>query len=373
MSAANDVYAGLIGQPSVKRFLTTAAADDGVSHAYLFLGRPGSGKTIAAYGLAASILCENGGCGTCDTCIRVLRRTHPDLHHLMPEGVAGYVVSQIRELVHDANLSPIRASSKVYLIDRAELLQGAPANALLKTLEEPPAGVVFILLARTREAMLPTISSRCTCVPFRTVPATEAAAILTSETGASNDEALRALSSSAWSLVRARDFLLSPSRRAVRSETMDVLDGLADDDDMDVLEAARTLLDVLKQPLAEVKAAQEAALAADSDYLARSALRTLEERQKRELGARERQGMTEFLAMVESWLRDCLLICEGKGDQVLNTDRYDSLLRVSGRLDSTGAISALHAVGDASTSITYNVSPQLVIENLLFDIRKVMR
>jgi len=373
MSASTGIFDDLLGQPMVSTFLSTALSDGNISHAYLFLGKPGSGKTVAAYDLAAALLCDEGGCGSCDSCVRVLRRTHPDVHYLAPQGVAAYVVDQIRELIHDASLAPIRGNRKIYIIDRADLLQGAPANALLKTLEEPPDKVTFILLGRTREAMLPTILSRCQVVPFRTIPALEAAGMLTQETGADIEAARIALASSGYSLVRARDFLLSPSRREVRTTVLRVLDGLSAADDMDVLEAAREVVDVLKQPITDIRLEQEKELAASADYLARSMLRSLEERQKRELGARQRQGMAELFSLVDSWLRDCLLICEGRGDAIVGTDCRDALLSVCQRVDTEHIVRALGAVDRAALHITYNVSPQLVMENLLFDIREAIR
>lgn len=367
-----DVFDNLLGQDKVAGFLRTTVGDQQITHAYLFLGKPGSGKTMAAYDLAAAIFCDKGGCGKCDSCIRVLRRTHPDVHYLAPEGASGYVVDQMRDIIHDVSLAPIRSNRKVYILDRADLLQGAPANALLKTLEEPPAGVVFMLLGRTREAMLPTVLSRCQVVPLRSIPPSEAAGMLSNETGVPRNKALIALASSSCSLVRARDFLLSPARHAVREQTMQVLDGLATADDLDVLDSARHLMDVLGQPLAEVKAAQQQELDASSDFLAKAALSTLEKRQKRELSAREKQGMGEFMAMVDSWLRDCLLVREGKTEQVVNVDYLDSVERACHCMDSAGAIRALRAVQSASGYITYNVAPQLVVENLLFSIREVL-
>lgn len=116
-----------------------------------------------------AFLCEQGGCGACDGCVRVARHTHPDVHYYTPESATGYLIAQTRELLDDVPLAPIRAKAKVYIVDRAEQLRANTANALLKTLEEPPEGVMFILLGTSADVMLPTIVSRCQCVPFRLV------------------------------------------------------------------------------------------------------------------------------------------------------------------------------------------------------------
>ena len=173
-----DVFDGVFGQPRVREFLRATIASGRVSHAYLLTGPAGSNKTSAAYAFAQAIICANGGCGECDDCQRAVRRKHPDIHFYSPEGAQGYLVEQVRDIVSDVTLAPIRAKAKVYIIDRADLLGTQAANAFLKTLEEPVEGVTFILLGRTREGVLPTIVSRCQVVPFRHIPATEAAGIL---------------------------------------------------------------------------------------------------------------------------------------------------------------------------------------------------
>ena len=148
------------GQPRVRDFFAAAVREHRVGHAYLFLGAPGSGQQEAAMALAECLVCPKGGCDSCDECIRVAHRTHPDVHWLSPEGASGYVVEQVRQLIADVSLAPVRANAKVYILDRVDTLREASANALLKTIEEPPEGVVFILMARTADAVLPTISSR---------------------------------------------------------------------------------------------------------------------------------------------------------------------------------------------------------------------
>ena len=153
--------ASLADQPRVRDFLATALAEGRLSHAYLFLGPPGSGKHEAAEALAKCVVCPSGGDATCDECRRVAHRTHPDVHWLAPGSATGYLVSQVRELIEDAGLAPIRAATKLYVLERAELLRGGAANALLKTLEEPPAHTMFVLCGRVADAMLPTIVSRC--------------------------------------------------------------------------------------------------------------------------------------------------------------------------------------------------------------------
>ena len=132
--AQASLLAKLDTQERVRDFLTNAVASGRASHAYLFLGAPGAGKLDAAWALAQAFLCEQDGCGACDSCVRVARHTHPDVHYYTPESATGYLIAQTRELLDDVPLAPIRAKAKVYIIDRAEQLRANTANALLKTL-----------------------------------------------------------------------------------------------------------------------------------------------------------------------------------------------------------------------------------------------
>ena len=193
-----DAFENILGQPKVREFLRASVVSERVTQAYLFVGPAGSNKTQAAYALAQALLCpkgprgpRGGSCGACDRCGRILRRKHPDVRYFAPAGANGYLVEQVREIVADTALSPIQADKKIYILDRVDQLGASAANAFLKTLEEPADDVVMILLGRTRESVLPTIVSRCQVVPFRHIPASEAAGIVAQNTGAQKTERIR--------------------------------------------------------------------------------------------------------------------------------------------------------------------------------------
>ena len=104
--AQASLLAKLDTQERVRDFLTNAVASGRASHAYLFLGAPGAGKLDAAWALAQAFLCEQDGCGACDSCVRVARHTHPDVHYYTPESATGYLIAQTRELLDDVPLAP---------------------------------------------------------------------------------------------------------------------------------------------------------------------------------------------------------------------------------------------------------------------------
>ncbi|MDP2299458.1 MAG: DNA polymerase III subunit delta', partial [Actinomycetota bacterium] len=141
----------------------------------------------------------------------------------------------------------------------------------------------------------------------------------------------------------------------------------------DVLLAARALLAEVRAPVEEVKSAQADELDEARDFLTRGAASDIEKRHKRELTAREREGVTELMSVTESWLRDCLVMARGAAELVDNADAADATAEIAAVLSVPAAIKALDAVRTARGRIAYNVSPQLAVEAMLFDIQEVLR
>jgi DNA polymerase-3 subunit delta' len=368
------VWDSLIGQTRAVGFLRAAAESGAVSHAYLFVGPNGSGKKSAARALACAVFCSDGGCGSCPACRRVRSGHHPDLHLLRPEGASSYLVGQIRELIHDVNLKPVEASHKVYILDEVDRFDASAANALLKTLEEPPDDVVMVLLARSFDAVMPTIASRCQIVRFSAIPPSVAEAMLVERTGATVAEARSALAASDGVVPRAVEFVRSPARRAMRDLVLDIVKRLPLMDGHDVLVASREILGAAKAPSDELKALQADELTSYREVLGKSvSAKPMEERHKRELTAREREGLMEVMSVSESWLRDCLVLASGEPDLVVNPDAADSAAEVAAVITPAAALRALDAVSETRRRVSYNVSPQLAIDAMLFDIREVLR
>lgn len=363
-----DVFDRIYGQQRVREFLRASVASGHVTHAYLFTGPAGSNKTLAAYALAAALLCEDGGCGSCPVCERVVQGKHPDVRTFSPEGAGGWLVEQMREIVGDVALAPIQASRTIYILDRVDLMGTSAANAFLKTLEEPPDYVAFVLLGRTRESVLPTIVSRCSVVPFRHIPASEAAAILSQKTGATSELAKIAIEACGGSITNAMAFLKSNERLAFRKSVLEVITSLRDADSWDVIKSAEELVVLAKAPLDTVRAAHEAQLAENADFLGRSALRQIEARNKRELSAKSMESFKQITAITASFLRDVLTTCAGAPDLVINVDVRDAIDEVASQVDEARVAKALSAAKDCNNAIAYNVSPETCLDALLFEI-----
>ena len=367
-----DVFEGIFGQPRVREFFRATISSGRVTHAYLFTGPAGSNKTAAAYAFAQAIICEKHGCQECDDCRRAERKKHPDVRYYAPEGVHGYLVDQVRDIVADSMLAPIRAKRKVYILDRVDLLGVQAANAFLKTLEEPPEGVVFILLGRTREAVLPTIVSRCQVVPFRHIPATQAAGIVSQNTGVSLEDARIAIEACDGSITNAFSFARSSERKEFRRRVIEILESLEHADSRDVLEYAAELLERSKAPLDNVRSEHEAELNESADFLARSAIKQIEARQKRALSAATTRFLKQLTAIIRSWLRDVMMISAQTPELVVNVDRQDYLMQIAPRVHSSALVGVLREAYRCDEAIAYNVSPETCLDVLLFEIRKVL-
>lgn len=367
-----DAFDRILGQPQVRQFLRNTIAAGRVGQSYLFTGPAGSNKTLAAYAFAQAIICPDKGCGTCDACKRVLRRRHPDVRYYAPEGAGGYLVSQVREIVGDVDLAPIQAKRKVYIIDRVDLLGVQAANAFLKTLEEPPEDVVMILMGRTRESVLPTIVSRCQVVPFRHIPVREACGIVSQNTGMSTMQSAVAIQACGGSISRAIEFVKSTERFAFRARVIEVLESLKLADDLDVLGYATELLEKAQAPLDLVRAAQQEELAESADFMAKSAIRQIEMRNKRALTAKSNESLRQMTAIMRSWLRDVLMVCSGTPELVINEDARGGIEEAASATDAPRVAAALRATDKTDEAIAYNVSPETCIDVLLLQIREVL-
>jgi DNA polymerase-3 subunit delta' len=166
-------FDSVVGHKDIIAHLQNAIESDKVSHAYIFEGETGSGKKLLATMFAMTLQCEDKGvdpCLKCASCKKALSKNHPDIINITHEKPNSIGIEEIREqLTSDVDIRPYSSPYKIYIINDAQLLTLQAQNALLKTIEEPPAYAVIMLLTNNIEALLPTISSRCVTLTLKAV------------------------------------------------------------------------------------------------------------------------------------------------------------------------------------------------------------
>jgi DNA polymerase-3 subunit delta' len=330
-------------------------------HAYLLHGPPGSGKRAAARGLAAALLCADGGCGTCNSCRRALAGTHPDLVTIERTGAA-LDVDDAREITYRAHRRPLESSRQVLLVPDVHLASKA-VPALLKTVEEPPPSTVFILLADALPAGLATIVSRCVQIPFVTVSPLAVQEWLVG-LGIDPEVAGSVAAAAGGNLDRARLLAVDPEFNARRQRWRSV-PGRLDGTGAAAVSMADDLLAMADGALAPIRERHADELEALGEQAEATGVRgvhgrkAVEDRHKRE----ERRWRTDDLRMGLATLADTYrdrLVATVEGNLPPGTPGVDA-----DRRDAAGHVDA---VGRASAALSRNVREDLLLEALMVEL-----
>jgi DNA polymerase-3 subunit gamma/tau len=254
----------VVGQPHVARTLTNAIVSGRLAHAYVFAGVRGTGKTSVARILAKSLNCKSGPaatpCNTCVSCSEIMEGRSIDVMELDAASRTG--VDNIRELQEVVSYAPVRDRYKILIIDEAHMLSKAAFNALLKTLEEPPPRVVFVLATTEIQKLLPTILSRCQVFEFHRVSIKSIAAHLRH---ISNAEGLSVSDRTLELIARAGEGSLRDALSVLERVLAFCGSDIADADALQVLGAVRT--EVLVEFIRGIASRDAAALLASLDAL----------------------------------------------------------------------------------------------------------
>lgn len=346
-----------------------------MAHAWLITGPPGSGRSVLARSFAAALQCPDLGCARCAECRTVAAGTHPDVTVVSTEGLS-IGVDRVRSLVRAAALRPSQGRWQVLIIEDADRLTDEAADALLLSVEEPPARTVWMLCVPSATEMAPTIRSRCRVVALRTPPSDAVAAVLERE-GVDADVAAFAARASLGHIGRARGLASDAAARERREHVLRLpqrLDGL-----VDALEAADGLVvaseddatthcDALDE--AETERLQETLSTAGGRRAVRvdrSALTDLAKDQKRRRTRVKRDSLDRALVDVLALYRDVLLLQilgDQAGGRLVNAEMRPSLERLAAGTTAAATLRRLDAVADARAALNANASPLLALESL---------
>jgi DNA polymerase-3 subunit delta' len=216
-----SVWDDLVGQQHAITALSSAASGHGMTHAWLFTGPPGSGRSNAAVAFAAALQCEDAGCGECPSCHTVSTGSHADVSVIRTEKLS-IGVKEVRDLVRRSALAPVGRRWQVLIVEDADRLTEQACNALLKAIEEPTVRTVWMLCAPTIDDVLPTIRSRCRLVTLATPTATDVADFLVRTDGVAESLASYAARASQGHIGRARALARDEATRNRRHEVVTI-------------------------------------------------------------------------------------------------------------------------------------------------------
>jgi len=376
------VWDRLVGQAGVIETLQRAVGSDpgsGMSHAWLFTGPPGSGRSNAALAFAAALHCESGGCGECKSCHEVAAGTHPDVQVTRTERLS-IGVEEVRDLVRGSALTPIGGRWQILVVEDADRLTESAANALLKAIEEPNARTVWLLCAPTVEDVLPTIRSRTRLVVLSTPSTTEVAAFLVDRDGVDADVATYAARASQGHIGRARALARDPDTRRRRDRVVAIPAGLRDLGAC--VRAAAELHELAKEEaeamtsvidVEERSALDEAYGVVERGRRPREyapALRDLEKSQKTRAKRRVLDVVDRGLMDLVSVYRDALALQIGSRSELVNADRREDLSVLAQRSSPEEHLRRIDAVFEAREQmLEFNVPPLLALESMMVALR----
>jgi DNA polymerase-3 subunit delta' len=317
----------VIGHDWAVDLLRRAATTGRPPHALLITGPPSVGKGTLTASLAQTLLCtsEQRPCGACRACLLVADRRHPDLLWIEPQG-ASLKIAQVRDLTHQLSMAPIEGPWQIAVLDHFELATAGAANALLKTLEEPPRNVVLVLLAQQGESLLPTIVSRCQVIALRPIARTliKQALIERWNVPAERAEFLSHICGGriGWAIAASRH----PQMLDTRTQKLD--------DMVQLLRAKRV------ERFTYVES----------------------------LSRQGSESISESLELWSGWWRDVLLLTCGSPIPLTNIDRQPELEHIAARCTLDTTRTTLTALKTTTDQLSRNANARLALEVLLLDL-----
>ncbi|MFD5895753.1 MULTISPECIES: DNA polymerase III subunit delta' [unclassified Streptomyces] len=397
------VWDDLVGQDRIADTLTAAARDADarvtaessgtappeatkMTHAWLFTGPPGSGRSTAARAFAAALQCTSPdramggtpGCGFCDGCHTSLIGTHADVEVVRTD-LLSIGVKDTRELVRRAQLSPAVGRWQVIVLEDADRLTEGAGNVLLKAVEEPAPRTVWLLCAPSLEDVLPTIRSRCRHLTLRTPPVDAVADVLMRRDGVEPEAAAAAARATQGHIGRARRLATDERARARRATVLKV--PLRVEDIGGCLRAAQELIDAAGEDSKEVaegvdvketedmKAALGAAPGGRMPRGTAGVMKELADRQKRRSTRTQRDSLDLALTDLTGFYRDVLAIQFRSRTGIANEDVRDALDRIAGASTPEATLRRIEAIVACRQALDRNVAPLLAVEAMTVSLR----
>lgn len=384
MTAAAPVWADLVGQEPVVETLRAAVASAGgdgrsMTHAWLFTGPPGSGRSNAAKAFATALQCERGGCGECRSCTTARAGSHPDITAITTEGLT-IGVDGIREYVRASALRPALGRWQVLIVEDADRLTDQAAAALLKAIEEPSKHTVWILCAPAADDVLITLRSRSRAVILRTPGTAAIAGLLVARDGIEPAMAHAVAAASQGHIGRARglarDTGARERRRAILALPVSIRDlgdclAAAQRVNEEATTRAATFCDDAdERELADLRQAWGVEERGRRPAGFAGASSALEKDQKRRRTRMTRDAIDGVLLDLLSFCRDVLTVQCATGIELVNADVAADIGEMARVWTPESTIEAVDAIVECRAALTANAAPLLALERMMMGFRR---
>ena len=373
-----SVFDNLVGQEHVVEVIKNAVAQStsqSMTHAWVFTGPPGSGRSSAAVAFAQALVCPDNGCSTCNACRSAANGAHPDVEIIRTEGLS-IKIDEVRELLARVAWAPSMGGWRVVVMEDADRLTESAANALLKAIEEPGNRTVWLLCAPTLHDVLPTIRSRCRHLQLVTPSTSAVAQVLQNRDGISPQMADFAARVSQGHIGRARYLANNESVRNTRTTIMKLpltLNGISS-----AFAAAQTLVDLATDQANEVAEERnqseidDLSLAYGKGATGRGmatggskAIKELEKEQKTRSTRMVRDGLDAALLDIATFYRDVMMVQSGATDSLVNKELEEQITSYAQKAKPHTTINKINAIMTARTNLGHNAAPLLTIEALM--------
>ena len=380
-----SVFNSLIDQPQVVQTLKDAVgsaninedASQVMTNTWLFTGPAGSGRSNAAIAFAAALVCEKGGCSTCNSCISTILGTHADVELIKTQGLS-IKIDEVRELITRASWKPSIANYRIVVIEDADRLTDSAANALLKVIEEPGLRTIWLLCAPTLTDVLPTIRSRCRHLALRT-PSTKAITKLLIERDQIESKTAEFVAkASGGHIGRARRLALDATARQNRENILRL--PLMIKDIASAYKAAQFLVDSAKSEAVadaeekdqnEISKLKEAWGSTGSKMVTggSKAIKELEKEQKSRSTRMVRDYLDRALLDLATLYRDIMLVQANSTESLINQDLLEEIKQLAALKSPARTVEQIDAILKTRRNLAQNAAPLLLIEALMCELR----
>ena len=322
----------IVGHEDIIAHFKSSIETGNVGHAYIISGDAGSGKKALAYAFADTLECEAGGtepCGNCQSCLQISTGNYPDIITVTHEKPNLISVDEVREqLVNTVDVKPYKGKYKIYVIPDAELLNVQAQNAILKTIEEPPAYAVILLLTTNLDKLLETVQSRCLKLQTKPIRERDVLAYLMNVMGLTKEKAYFCLDFAQGNLGKAIKLAGNEEYAEIVDSVVNVLTHIGD---MDVETLGKAVKDI----------------------------------------EHFKMSMNDYMDLMMMWYRDAMMIkITGNVDKILFKNEFSTLKKQAGKLTFKSIEDKIDAIAKAEQRLLANANFEVTIELLLLTLKE---